>query len=323
MTKNISMTVLGGVDVTELGAVLPHEHIVHTFGDPPTSEPNYDIDHVERIALPALKGVVSRGFTTIVECTTEYFGRDVSTLKRLSEKSGVHIITNTGYYGAAGDRYVPAHAYAETAGQIAARWVDEWENGIGGTGVHPGFIKIGVDPPSDEESGRTGSGPLSAIDAKLVRAAAITYRNTGLIIAAHSPSFGGLAAAELEILADEGVPPEAWIWVHADTVDDVDAVIAAAKNGAWIEFDSLRPENLDQRLELVQRAKRSEVLDRVMLSHDESSYAADREEPIAAHVTLFDLFIPMLRDAGFIDGEIEMMIRENPQRAFGIRIQSL
>ena len=55
------------------------------------------------------------------------------------------MITNTGYYGAAGDKYVPQHAYEETVDQLADRWTGEWEDGIEGTGIRPGFIKGGVD----------------------------------------------------------------------------------------------------------------------------------------------------------------------------------
>jgi hypothetical protein len=42
-------------------------------------------------------------------------------LKRLAQETGLHIVTNTGYYGGANDRFVPKHAYNETADQVAAR----------------------------------------------------------------------------------------------------------------------------------------------------------------------------------------------------------
>ena len=82
--------------------------------------------------------------------------------------SGLHILTNTGYYGAANDKHLPAHAFAETAEQLAARWMREAKRGIDGTAIKPAFMKIGVD-----------GAPLSAIDAKLVRAAALTTARPG------------------------------------------------------------------------------------------------------------------------------------------------
>lgn len=310
MREDQIMTVRGPVSPGELGAVVPHEHVLHSFGEPATTEPQYDMDHVAKIAIPALKGLLEHGCNTVVECTTEYFGRSVENLKFLSEQSGIHIITNTGYYGAADDRYVPKHAYDESAEQLAARWVAEWESGISGTEIRPGFIKIGVDSP----------GPLSDIDAKLVRAGAIAHLGTGLVMEIHSPADGSLGAAELEILSEEGVAPDAWIWVHADTVDDVDAVVAAAARGGWVEFDSIRKDNMDERVRLLTRMKAEDLLSRVLLSHDESSYAADRTESVPAHVTLFTDLVPLLLESGFDKDEIRLMTVENPRRAFTIGV---
>jgi phosphotriesterase-related protein len=302
------MTVTGQVDPASISAMVPHEHVVHTFGAPATVAPAYDREHVMRIALPALVRLRGTGCQALAECTTEYFGRAPELLRSLSERSGVLILTNTGYYGAAKDRYVPEHAFAESADQIAARWVAEWENGIGGTGIRPGFIKVGVDSP----------GPLSEIDAKLVRAAAIAHRMTGLVMAVHSPGDGTLADAELAILEEEGVAPSAWIWVHADSVADVPRIVEAARRGAWIELDAVRPENLDARISLLQRLKAEGVLGRVLLSHDESSYAADRSEPAQVHTTVFTHLVPRLLDSGFTQTEAQAMIGANPREAFTV-----
>ncbi len=311
MTKGRIMTVRGPVTPLELGAVVTHEHVIHTLGEPATTNPEYNLEHVANIAVPALRGLLEHGCNTVVECTTEYFGRSVEILKSLSEQSGVHIIANTGYYGAADDRYVPEHAYVESAAALADRWTAEWENGIAGTDIRPGFIKIGVDSP----------GPLSDIDAKLVRAAAITHLRTGLVMEIHTPGDGSLAAAELGILRDEGVDPSAWIWVHADTVDDVDAVVDAAARGGWVEFDSIRTGNLQERVRLLSRMKTEHLLSHVLLSHDESSYAADRTETVPVHITLFTELVPLLLDSGFDQNDIRLMTVENPRRAFTIAVK--
>lgn len=105
-------------------------------------------------------------------------------LKRLSEASDIHILSNTGYYGAAQDKHLPPHAFTETAEQLAARWIREHERGIDGTSIKPAFIKIGVD-----------EAPLSAVDSKLVRAAGLAHRQTGLPIASHTGS-GAVALEE-------------------------------------------------------------------------------------------------------------------------------
>ena len=80
-----------------------------------------------------------------MECTPAFLGSDVRLLKMLSEKTKVQIITNTGYYGAVDNKYLPPWAFTETAEQLAQRWIDDFEFGIDGTNVRPGFIKISVD----------------------------------------------------------------------------------------------------------------------------------------------------------------------------------
>jgi phosphotriesterase-related protein len=313
MDNPIIMTVRGPIRPEDLGATLVHEHVLHTFDHPPTTAPDYDLEHVLENALPKLKDAKALGCDALVECTTEYFGRDVEKMRLLSEKSGVHILTNTGYYGAANDRYVPDFAYEETAEQLAARWTQEWEQGIKGTGIKPGFIKIGVDNP----------GPLSEIDAKLVRAAAKTHLRTGLTMAIHTPQDATLAWAELDILAEEGVHPSAWLWVHADTVEDFDAVVTAARAGAWIGFDNIRTDNVEQRLGLCWEMKAKGLLGRLMLSHDESSYYKDIEQPKEPHVTIFRDLLPKLKAAGFTEAEIEQMMVVNPREAFTVQVRAV
>jgi predicted metal-dependent phosphotriesterase family hydrolase len=312
MDNPIIMTVRGAIRPEDLGATLVHEHVLHTFDHPPTTAPDYDLEHVLENALPKLKAAKALGCDALVECTTEYFGRDVEKMHLLSEKSGVHILTNTGYYGAANDRYVPEFAYEESADQLAARWTQEWEQGIKGTGIKPGFIKCAVDNP----------GPLSEIDAKLVRAAAKTHLQTGLTMAIHTPQDATLAWAELDILTEEGVHPSAWIWVHADTVEDFDAVVTVARAGAWIEFDKINADNVDQPLALCQEMKAKGLLGRLMLSHDESSYYKDIAQPVEPHVTIFRDLLPRLREDGFTEGEIEQIMVLNPREAFTVRVRA-
>jgi len=67
--------------------------------------------------------------------------QDPQLLSRLATATGLHILTNTGYYGAAKDRCVPRHACEESADQLASRWVKQWTNGIEGTVSGPGSLR--------------------------------------------------------------------------------------------------------------------------------------------------------------------------------------
>ncbi len=194
------MTVLGPVDPGRLGLTLPHEHVLVDFvGADKVSRDRYDADEVIRVALPHLEAIRRQGARTLVDCTPAYLGRDPVLLRRLSEATGLHLVTNTGYYGANGGRHLPAHARSETADQLAARWLREWREGIEGTGVRPGFIKIGTD-----------AGPLPEVNRKVVRSAARAHLASGLTIAART-SDGRAAMEELDLLRTEGVGASAFI----------------------------------------------------------------------------------------------------------------
>jgi phosphotriesterase-related protein len=307
-TGNAIETVTGPVGADTLGLTLMHEHVLVDFiGATAVSRSRYDADAVFRTVLPYLRNMRQLGCETLVECTPAYLGRDPQLLQRLSEASGVRILTNTGYYGAANDKHVPAFAFTETAEQLAARWIREAQQGLDGTSIKPAFMKIGVD-----------RAPLSEIDAKLVRAAAITHRETGLPIASHTGS-GAAAMAELDVLDAAGVSPSAFIWVHAQSEADESFHDRAARRGAWVELDGIGPTSLERHLALVQRLKTQQLLDHVLLSHDAGWYHVG--EPgggqFRPYTTLFTDFIPRLKTDGFSDAEVRRLLVENPRRALG------
>lgn len=214
------MTVRGPVAPSALGVVLAHEHLFSNFGEEPAEPGRYDERALLATVVPYARAVRELGCGTVVDGTAAWFGRHPRLLKEVSEQTGLNILTNTGYYGAAGDRYVPAHAATETADELATRWLKEWREGIGATGIRPGFLKIGVD-----------GGALSEMDRKLVTAAARTHRESGLAIAVHTGENERAALEQLEILRAERVRGDAWIWIHANKARDLTVLRKAAEAG--------------------------------------------------------------------------------------------
>ena len=299
-------TVTGPVAADRLGVTLMHEHVLVDFvGADKVSAARYNPDEAFAAVLPHLKSVRALGCEAIVECTPAYLGRDPLLLKRLSEASGVRILSNTGYYGAAKDRYLPPHAFSETAAQLAARWIAEFERGIDGTGVRPAFMKIGVD-----------EAPLSDVDAKLVRAAALTHRQTALPIASHTGT-GRAALEQLDILDDAGVRPSAFIWVHAHSEKDGSFHTRVAKRGAWVEFDGISDASAARHVELVKGMKEQSLLHRVLVSQDAGWYRVG--EPgggqFRPYDTIFTTFVPALRAQGFSDADVRQLLVVNPAAA--------
>jgi phosphotriesterase-related protein len=299
-------TVAGAIEPSQLGLTLVHEHVLVDFiGAAEVSPARYDADIVFRRALPFLRQAKALGCATLVECTPAYLGRDARLLQRLAQASGLHVLSNTGYYGANKDKHLPPHAFTETPQQLAARWIRECEQGIDGTGIKPGFMKIGVD-----------AGPLSEVDAKLVRAAALTHKATGLPIAAHTGN--GIAAhEEIDILERDGVPLSSFIWVHAHSEPDGALHQKAATRGAWVEFDGLAPKSVDRHVALVLAMRAAGRLDRVLVSHDAGWYHVGEPDggEFRAFDTLFTTFVPALKAAGLADADVQQLLVDNPRRA--------
>jgi phosphotriesterase-related protein len=303
-------TVTGPVPAAQLGLTLMHEHVLVDFiGADQVSPQRYDANHAFTTVLPHLLQARTNGCRTLVECTPAFLGRDVALLKRLSEASDLHILTNTGLYGAAKDKHLPRYAFSESAGQFAARWTREFEHGIDGSSIKPAFMKIGVD-----------EAPLSEVDRKLVRAAAITSRTTGLPIASHTGT--GLAAiAELEVLDEAHLPASSFIWVHAQSERDPAFHTRVAKAGAWVEFDGISEASIARHVELVVLMKTRGLLGRVLVSHDAGWYRVGEPDggQFRPFDTLFTKFIPALTAAGVTSSEVNQLLVENPRQALTAR----
>jgi phosphotriesterase-related protein len=312
--QGIIMTVNGPIASSELGTTLPHEHFLVDFiGADSTGFHRWNKDTVITVVLPFLMEAKKMGVESIFECTPAYLGRDPELLQRLSKASGLNIITNTGYYGAINNKALPKSAFNETADEIAEKWIDEWENGIGSTGIRPGFIKIAVPPDS----------VLSPVHEKLIRAAARTHLKTGLTINAHTGPFR-TAMAELNILKTEGVDPSAFIWTHAQT-DSINTHLVVASMGAWVSLDNVMENNIPYYVAALMNLKKNGLLNRALLSHDGGWYDVINPTGVIfrGYTTIFTHLKPALIQAGFTESDWQQLVIENPKHAYTIGIRKM
>jgi predicted metal-dependent phosphotriesterase family hydrolase len=299
----------GKIHVNELNVSLTHEHIISNFGGEPAFTGVYDTALLFNQVIPYLRKIRALGVHTVFDCTAAYFGRNVGLLKRLSDSTGINIITNTGIYGAAGDKYIPAFALTATAAQMAADWIAEFENGIDQTGIRPGFIKLAFD-----------EGKPSVIDMKLFEAGIITHQKTGLTLLVHTGKNGEAAQEQLRLLAENKISPEAWIWAHADKMNDLSVLAEAAIQGAWISFDGLAISTIGEYVERIEFFRAKKLLHKVLLSHDGNSFP--RGGAIRTYEALFTKLVPALIEKGFLQDEIDQLLIRNPREAFRIRTRN-
>lgn len=310
----IIMTVRGPINPASIGNTLIHEHILVDFiGAKLINNERWSRDEVIDKVLPFLDEVKLAGCNTLIDCTPNYLGRDVALLEKLSSTAGINIITNTGYYGGSDNKFLPDHAFTETADALANRWINEWKFGIDKTGIKPGFIKTSVNP-----------GPLSDISKKLINAAAITHLKTGLTIASHTgPAIP--AMEQIEILKKGKLSPSAFIWVHAQTETDRSYFVKAAKDGAWVSLDGLDDDNVNTYADHVDFMKKEKCLDRVLISHDAGWYEPGKPGGgnFRGYTPLFLKLIPELRKRNISEAEIQTLIHQNPKNAFTVAVRRL
>jgi phosphotriesterase-related protein len=141
--RDAVQTVLGPLDESRLGFTLPHEHIA----DPP-----YYLDKWPKAwggragfvarAVEKLKRVRAAGISTIVDLTPYDVGRDIRFLEEVSRKSGLNLVACTG------QRFFPPTTEvtmpSRTVAGLAGYFVKEIEQGIDGTDIKAGVIKIGI-----------------------------------------------------------------------------------------------------------------------------------------------------------------------------------
>ncbi len=312
------MTVRGPIDERELGLTLPHEHVLVDFSGAETASPDgYDAEEVIERMLPFLQEAMEAGITGFVDCTPMYLARDVAVLRRLSEHTGLHIITNTGQYK---EPFLPRRTleYAAEdarsgttrgARTLSEEWIAEWRDGIDGTGVRPGFIKTAVFGTA-----------LAPAQQTVITAAALTSRATGLPIATHTE--GGVAALHiLRVLERHGVSAERWIYIHANTEPDHQLVLMAARAGAWIELDGIGGAKDETVLAPLLKLLEAGFAKQILLSQDRGWYTVGEPEggEVKPYTYLTERFVPLMRSLGIDDRMIHTMTVSNPARAFTVR----
>ncbi len=305
-------TVLGDISPDDINLILPHEHLFTDLRGPDVEDyAQADPKHVLSVMLPFLIDAHKAGVTAFVECSTIGVGRNINILRTLAKSTRVHILAPTGLYR---DEYIPAIYRDKTIDEIVDLFIIELTKGIGMSRSKAGFIKIAV---SDD-------GPRP-IEVRNIRAAARASKLTGASIASHT--IGGRAAMEeIEILEDEGVDLNKFIWVHAGSEPQQSFHFEAASKGVYVEFDSIgNPDSDEETADAVIRMLDEGYGDRVLLSHDAGWFQPGQpggkpDHGFRGFTALIHDFIPRLQEKGTEAHTIQLITEENPKRVFAIPV---
>ena len=220
-----------------------------------------------------------------------------------------------GYYGAVKNKYLPQWAFTETREQLSERWINEFENGIDGTTIKPGFIKISVDADAPN---------LSELHQKLVSAAALTHLKAGLTICSHT-GLGTAAFQEIDIIQEMKVHPSAFVWVHAQAEEDRSLHVKAARMGAWVSLDGIGWGDFEKYATSIDNLKQVGLLNRVLISHDAGWYKPGEKNGgnFTGFTNIFTQLLPLLKKRGFTETDINQLLIGNPAEAFAVRVRKL
>ena len=311
MTKRIQ-TVKGAIEIDALGLILPHEHLFTDLRGPYV--PDYaqgESSAVVEVVGPHLADAAAVGVTALVECSTVGVGRNLSMLQSLAQATSIHIVAPTGVYR---DAYIPASLRETSESELADLWTKELTEGIEGTSIRAGFIKLAM---SDD-------GP-TALEIRNLKAAARASQNTGAVIAIHTIG-GRIAKEEMDVLEEAGLDLQRFIWVHAQTEPDVAILKEAARRGAYVELDTVgapfqsQPILLETALALIE----SGFIDHLLLSHDAGWYNPARPDGLPddgyrGYTALAKEFIPELLSRGVSQDQVRQITVHNPARAFSFQ----
>jgi phosphotriesterase-related protein len=310
-------TVLGSISEDDLGITLMHEHILVDLNGTNLVKKTYTTDEVVDLILPYLIDVKNKGCSTIVEPTPYGLGRDLEILLQCAKKSGLNIITCTGAWDGFNVRgkCVPPEIKEKTVDEIASIWIKEFKEGIDDTGIKPGFIKMAL---GDE-------GEIFPLQEKLLRAAIKTSSETGLRIQCHVWK-DPCVKRTFEILEEENLPFDNFIWIHADVTFDMPLILEVAKKGMWIEFDGIAgKESYEKYPPAIKTLIEENLIDQLLFGQDSGSFKVkenseeNKIQTIRPYSTFFDRFIPYIVKEGIDQEIINKIIIENSRRVLTIK----
>lgn len=244
-------TVTGPVSVSDLGIVLPHEHLFSDLSRAYTPAPeqhvrdllaapvsaslawllkehpyhsadNCRLDDLAAMAedLTSFRRV---GGATVIDLTPPGLGRRPEALERLSGQSGVNIIMGSGWYL---ERFQDEATRTASVADLTASLIADFDH----DGPRPGVIgEIGVSPD------------FSLAEHRTLRAAALAQPELGVPLFIHTPAWARIGGRILDMVIDEcGVDPRAVVLCHMDpSHDDPTYQSDMAERGVMLSFDMI------------------------------------------------------------------------------------
>ena len=309
-------TIRGPIDSGDLAATLSHEHMGPGAAGMERLPDLYDEEVVLAADLDALSRVRAVGINSMIDLTPFDLGRQISLFQRIAEADpGVNIVCATGVY-----RWVPFYFLAADVDYIAERFLREITEGIEGTDIRAGIIKVAWDLEYRLNDGGLGS-PRGQLE-KTARAAARAAKAGGVPISCHTLATDELGTPLLDIFEDEGLDLRAVTIGHSNDTQDMDYLTGLAKRGATIGLDRFQlttDEYVEPRAGVALALAQAGYADQVSLGHDGFPVAFlgwDRPPNPDCWLPVPTVEVPWLLAHGATQEQVDAMMKTSVRATF-------
>jgi len=294
------------------GAILFHEHMSFdsSFFEkmrpanaprPATPPPRSYLEDVDAVT-DEVRATGKEGVSCIVDGGHADMGTSYANLRKIAERSGVHIVASGGYYLQA---TYPAEVGAKSEEELVEGLVRDAAANRWGA-----FGEIGSSPE------------MTADERKVFRVIGRTQRRTALPIFTHTSHAGckKCALEQLDILESAGTNPQNLCIGHlSDITDDPHAEThkAIAKRGAFLGFDTVGhrlAQGDAKKVNLIKEVLDAGYEDHVLLSADFASEPETKFNGGAGYASVTAVFVPKLRYAGVSEATLHKILVDNPKR---------
>lgn len=243
------------------------------------------------------------GVRRILDVTNIGMGRNPEYVRNVQEETGIEIVQSTGFYK---EPFLPAFVYEMTKEKLAEQIIKEVTEGIEDTGIRAKVIG---------EFG-TSQNTITEMERKVMKAMAIAAVETGVPVTTHT-TLGTMALEQAQFLKKAGVRPDKIIIGHVDLSQNTETILEVLKEGVTVGFDTVGKNNYCPdtfRVEALKKIAEKDYLGQVILSMDITRKSHFRCRGGLGYNYLFDTFVPMLREAGLQEEQIDTLLIENPER---------
>jgi 5-phospho-D-xylono-1,4-lactonase len=300
-------TVRGDIDPSELGACYPHEHVL-CVPPPDVSDRDLEMDS-EAAAIQELTWFRQAGGRALVDMTPADYGRNAPGMKRVSEATGIHIITTTGLHK---EKFSGRIVKDKSIDELADRFARDVLEGVDGTDIKAGVIKAA-----------SSLNTITVNEEEVFRAAARAHHMTGAAISTHT-EVGTMGLEQIQLLISEGVEPERIIIGHVDRRLEWGYHLTLWKTGVTLSYDQISKEKYapdSQRVEFILRAVKEGFGKQIVLGGDlaRKSYWPSYDTGGGPGLTyILWRFVPWLRSEGLSEEAIQDLLVRNPARVLSI-----